>query len=92
LLLTHGVGPMRRYCINAMLLDRNDPFRVIGDLREPLIAPTEHEREGYVPNVVYTCGAIVHGDCLFVPYAMSDAATGFAVVPLQRLLNELLDG
>lgn len=67
-----------------------DPFRVIGDLQEPLIAPSEQEREGYVPNVVYTCGVIVHGDCLFVPYAMSDAATGFAVVPLQRLLDELL--
>jgi predicted GH43/DUF377 family glycosyl hydrolase len=90
LLLTHGVGPMRKYCIGAMLLDRDDPFRVIGDLQEPLIAPTEHEREGYVPNVVYTCGAIMHGDCLFIPYAMSDAATGFAVVSMDRLLNELL--
>jgi predicted GH43/DUF377 family glycosyl hydrolase len=89
LLLTHGVGPMRKYCIGAMLLDRNDPFRVIGALKEPLIAPTESEREGYVPNVVYTCGAIVHGECLFVPYAMSDAATGFAIVSLERLLSQL---
>lgn len=90
LLLTHGVGPMRRYCIGAMLLDLEDPFRVIGDLQEPLIAPSEQEREGYVPNVVYTCGAIVHGDCLFIPYAMSDAATGFVVAPLQRLLGRLI--
>ncbi len=90
LLLTHGVGPMRKYCIGAMLLDRDDPLRVIGDLKEPLIAPTEHEREGYVPNVVYTCGAIVHQDCLFIPYAMSDTSTGFAVAPLERLLGELL--
>ena len=89
LLLTHGVGPMRRYCIGAMLLDRNDPLKVIGHLDEPLIMPTEEEREGYVPNVVYTCGALVHGDCLYMPYAMSDSATGFAIVELKSLLERL---
>jgi predicted GH43/DUF377 family glycosyl hydrolase len=91
LLLTHGVGPMRGYCIGAMLLDRDDPLKVIGHLSEPLIVPTDDEREGYVPNVVYTCGAIVHGHCLFRPYAMSDSATGFAVVPLDKLLNRLVN-
>ena len=69
LLLTHGVGPMRRYCIGAMLLDLDDPRKVIGSLDEPLIMPTETEREGYVPNVVYTCGAMIHGDYLYIPYA-----------------------
>ena len=90
LMLTHGVGPMRSYCIGAMLLDLDDPLKVIGHLEEPLIVPTAEEREGYVPNVVYTCGAIVHGKCLFLPYAMSDTATGFAVVPLEKLLNRLI--
>ena len=60
LLLTHGVGPMRTYCIGAMLLDLDDPLKVIGVLDEPLITPTEKERDGYVPNVVYTCGAMIH--------------------------------
>ncbi|HZL87514.1 MAG TPA: glycoside hydrolase family 130 protein [Pirellulaceae bacterium] len=91
LLLTHGVGPMRRYCIGAMLLDLNDPLRVRGYLNEPLLMPTEEEREGYVPNVVYTCGAMLHGDVVFIPYAMSDAATGFARVSLPRLLDRLLN-
>lgn len=89
LLLTHGVGPMRRYCIGAMLLDLNDPLRVLGYLDEPLLMPTEEEREGYVPNVVYTCGAMLHGDRVFMPYAMSDAATGFALVSLPQLLDRL---
>jgi predicted GH43/DUF377 family glycosyl hydrolase len=91
LLLTHGVGPMRRYCIGAMLLDLNDPLRVRGYLNEPLLMPTEEEREGYVPNVVYTCGAMLHGDFVFIPYAMSDVATGFALVSLPRLLDRLLN-
>jgi predicted GH43/DUF377 family glycosyl hydrolase len=90
LLLTHGVGPMRGYCIGAMLLDLHDPLKVIGHLEEPLIVPTHAERDGYVPNVVYSCGAIVHLDGLYIPYAMSDTATGFAVVPLQKLLNRLV--
>jgi predicted GH43/DUF377 family glycosyl hydrolase len=89
LLLTHGVGPMRTYSIGAMLLDRDDPLKVIGHLDEPLLLPTEEEREGYTPNVVYTCGALVHGDYLYMPYAMSDTATGFAIVELETLLERL---
>jgi predicted GH43/DUF377 family glycosyl hydrolase len=89
LLLTHGVGPMRTYSIGAMLLDRDDPLKVIGHLDEPLLLPTEEEREGYTPNVVYTCGALVHGDYLYMPYAMSDTATGFAIVELKPLLERL---
>jgi len=91
LLLTHGVGPMRRYCIGAMLLDLEDPLRVIGRLREPLIAPTEKEREGYVPNVVYSCGALVHQGRLYLPYAKADRATLMASVALDELLGRLLD-
>jgi predicted GH43/DUF377 family glycosyl hydrolase len=91
LLLTHGVGAMRRYCIGAMLLDRDDPLRVVGRLDEPLISPTENEREGYVPNVVYSCGGQVHGEHLVVPYAMSDYASRFAIVNLERLLELLTD-
>lgn len=84
--LSHGVGAMRKYCLGAFLLDLNDPSIVIGRLREPLLRPNESEREGYVPNVVYTCGAILHGEQLILPYAMSDSATSFAVVPLAELL------
>ena len=62
LVLSHGVGPMRKYCIGAFLLDRDDPSKVIGRLREPLLKPNENEREGYVPNVVYTCGALLHNE------------------------------
>ena len=80
LVLSHGVGAMRKYCLGAFLLDLNDPTRVIGRLREPLLSPNEAEREGYVPNVVYTCGALLHGRELVIPYAMSDYATSFATV------------
>ena len=90
LLLTHGVGPMRRYCIGAMLLDLENPLRIIGRLHEPFIVPTEDEREGYVPNVVYSCGSIVHGGDLFVPYAMADRATGFAAIRLEDIIGRLL--
>jgi predicted GH43/DUF377 family glycosyl hydrolase len=90
LLLTHGVGPMRSYCIGAMLLDLDDPLKVIGHLEEPLLIPTEEEREGYVPNVVYSCGALIHNDYLYLPYAMSDTATGFATVQLNALLDKLV--
>jgi len=89
LLLTHGVGPMRRYCIGAMLLDLNDPLKIIGRLREPLLAPTSAEREGYVPNVVYSCGGLIFRERLYLPYAMSDEATSVAVVPLHPLLEAL---
>ena len=77
LVLSHGVGPMRQYSIGAFLLDKDDPAKVIGRLREPLLRPTEDERRGYVPNVVYTCGALVHGGQLILPYAYADHATRF---------------
>lgn len=86
LVLSHGVGPMRQYCIGAFLLDRDDPSKVIGRLREPLLKPDESEREGYVPNVVYTCGAILHAGVLIIPYGLADHATGFATVPLVEVL------
>ena len=89
LVITHGVGPMRKYCIGAALLDLNDPTRVIGRLREPLLSPEGNEREGYVPNVVYSCGSLVHGGQLILPYAMSDKAAAFASVPLESLLKAL---
>jgi predicted GH43/DUF377 family glycosyl hydrolase len=91
LLLTHGVGPMRCYAIGAMLLDLHDPLKVIGHLREPLIAPLGDEREGYVPNVVYTCGSMIHGDHLLIPYAQADKSTGISAVQLSRLIDRLLD-
>jgi predicted GH43/DUF377 family glycosyl hydrolase len=89
LVLTHGVGPMRKYSIGALLLDLEDPSRIIGRLREPLLAPNENERAGYVPNVVYSCGGLVHNELLVVPYAMADYATTFATVPLPQLLEQL---
>lgn len=89
LVLSHGVGPMRKYAIGAFLLDLNDPSKVIGRLKEPLLSPDENEREGYVPNVVYSCGGIINGNDLIIPYAMSDYASSFATVNLQELLNEL---
>ncbi|MFP4052912.1 MAG: glycoside hydrolase family 130 protein [Phycisphaerae bacterium] len=89
LMITHGVGPMRRYCIGASLLDRDDPSRLIGRLREPLLAPSGNEREGYVPNVVYSCGAMIHGGRLVIPYAMSDSRTAFAVTDVDELLRAL---
>lgn len=87
ILLTHGVGAMRRYCIGACLLDLEDPSKVIGYLSEPLLRPTEDEREGYVPNVLYTCGAIIHNEKLIIPYSMSDTASGTAVISLQDILS-----
>jgi predicted GH43/DUF377 family glycosyl hydrolase len=89
ILLTHGVGAVRRYCIGAMLLDLNDPSRVLGRLRRPLLIPSDEEREGYVPNVVYSCGSMIWRDEVIIPYAMSDSATRFATVPLRPLLAEL---
>jgi predicted GH43/DUF377 family glycosyl hydrolase len=86
LVLSHGVGPMRKYCIGAFLLDLDDPTKVIGRLREPLLKPNHSEREGYVPNVVYSCGALLHGDRLILPYGIADHATGFATVPLAEVL------
>jgi predicted GH43/DUF377 family glycosyl hydrolase len=89
LVLSHGVGPMRKYCIGAFLLDRDDPAKVIGRLREPLLKPNREEREGYVPNVVYTCGALVHNGDLVIPYGLADHATGFATVPLEEVLSAM---
>jgi predicted GH43/DUF377 family glycosyl hydrolase len=89
LVLSHGVGPMRKYCLGAFLLDRDDPAKVIGRLREPLITPNENEREGYVPNVVYSCGSLLHGPQLIIPYAMSDYATTFATLPLEDVLGAM---
>ena len=87
IVLTHGVGPMRRYCIGCMLLDLENPARVIARLEEPLLAPCEEEREGYVPNVVYSCGAIFHNSDLVIPYGMSDIQSGIATVVVKDLLN-----
>jgi predicted GH43/DUF377 family glycosyl hydrolase len=89
LLLTHGVGPMRQYCMGAVLLDKDEPSKVIGELDEPLLSPTDEERSGYVPNVVYSCGGLIHNKNLIIPYGISDAATGFAVVELEQLLGKL---
>lgn len=89
LVITHAVGPMRRYCIGASLLDLRDPSRVIGRLRQPLLVPTDDEREGYVPNVVYSCGSVIHNGRLIIPYAMSDSRTAFAMVDERTLLDEL---
>ena len=90
LVLSHGVGPMRKYCIGAFLLDLEDPTKVIGRLREPLLKPTETEREGYVPNVVYSCGALIHNGELILPYAMSDYATNFATVSVKELIAAMV--
>ncbi len=87
LVLTHGVGPMRKYCIGAMLLDLDDPSKIIARLHDPLITPNEVEREGYVPNVVYSCGAITYEKHLIIPYAMSDYATTFATIEIAELLS-----
>lgn len=90
LVLTHGVGPMRRYAIGALLLDLRDPQRILGHLADPLIEPVEAERDGYVPNVVYTCGAIVHKDRLVIPYGFADSGVAVASVALPDLLEALL--
>jgi predicted GH43/DUF377 family glycosyl hydrolase len=89
LVLSHGVGPMRKYSIGAYLLDLHDPTQVIGRLPLPLLSPDETEREGYVPNVVYSCGALVHNGILILPYAMSDSASSFATIPLSDVLNAM---
>lgn len=90
LIITHGVGPMRKYCLGASLFDLKDPSKELGRLRYPLLMPEEDERHGYVPNVVYSCGTIIHNDKLFIPYAVSDYATSFATVSLEALLDEIV--
>lgn len=89
LLLTHGVGAMRKYSIGAVLLDKADPSKVIGRTREPILAAADQDREGYVPNVVYSCGAIRHGGTLFLPYGVADSSVAFAFIPISALLSHM---
>jgi predicted GH43/DUF377 family glycosyl hydrolase len=89
LVLTHGVGAMRKYCIGALMLDLNDPSKILGRLEEPLIIPNELEREGYVPNVVYSCGALLHNGKLVIPYAVSDTHSGIATVDLTDVFSRM---
>ena len=89
LLLTHGVGPVRKYVIGAALLDKKDPSKVLARSREPLVRPEPSEREGYVPNVVYTCGAMRHHDQIVLPYAVSDTFSNFATIKIAALLGTM---
>jgi predicted GH43/DUF377 family glycosyl hydrolase len=89
LLLTHGVGPVRKYSIGAALLDKNDPSKVLARSREPLLRPEPSEREGYVPNVVYTCGAMRHNDQIILPYAVSDTFSNFATIKIPALMRAM---
>jgi predicted GH43/DUF377 family glycosyl hydrolase len=89
LLLTHGVGPVRKYSIGAALLDKNDPSKVLARSREPLLRPEPSEREGYVPNVVYTCGAMRHNDQIILPYAVSDTYSNFATIEISALMQAM---
>ncbi len=89
LVLSHGVGAMRKYSIGAFLLDKKDPSKVIGRMKEPLLSPDANEREGYVPNVVYSCGGQIYNDVLILPYAMSDYASSIATIPLKEILAEM---
>jgi predicted GH43/DUF377 family glycosyl hydrolase len=89
LLLTHGVGAMRKYSIGAVLLDKEDPSKVLGRTREPILAAADEDREGYVPNVVYSCGALRHEDMLFIPYGVADSSVAFAFAPISALLAEM---
>ncbi|GEO07161.1 glycosidase [Adhaeribacter aerolatus] len=91
LVITHGVGPMRRYCLGASLLRLDDPAVEIGHLTEPLLIPNKEEREGYVPNVLYSCGSIIHNGKLVIPYGLSDYSSSFATVDVAALLQKLLD-
>jgi predicted GH43/DUF377 family glycosyl hydrolase len=90
LVLTHGVGAMRQYSIGAVLLDLKDPSKMIARLEEPLLTPNEEEREGYVPNVVYSCGGLIHQDTLIIPYAMSDISSGISSVKLSELIASMV--
>jgi predicted GH43/DUF377 family glycosyl hydrolase len=89
ILMTHGVGPMRQYAIGALLLDLNDPSIIIGASETPILTPNAEEREGYVPNVVYSCGSLIHDDTLLIAYAMSDTRSGFATVSVKELVDWL---
>jgi predicted GH43/DUF377 family glycosyl hydrolase len=87
LVLTHGVGPMRQYSIGAILLDKDNPTKIIARLEEPLLSPNQEEREGYVPNVIYSCGSLVHNNKLVIPYAMSDITSGIANIDVKALIS-----
>jgi predicted GH43/DUF377 family glycosyl hydrolase len=87
IVLTHGVGPMRQYSIGAILLDLEDPSKIIARLEKPLLIPNENEREGYVPNVVYSCGSLIHNNMLIIPYAMSDISSGIATVSVRDIIE-----
>lgn len=89
LVITHGVGPVRTYSLGALLLDKDDPLKVIGRLKEPLLSPTKEESSGYVPNVIYTCGAMVVNRTLILPYAIGDVITTFATIRIDELLEEM---
>ena len=89
LVITHGVGAVRNYCIGVCLLDRDDPTKLLARMTQPLIRPSPEQRYGYVPNVAYTCGAMVHGRNLVLPYALADSFTTFATIPLDRLLSAM---
>ncbi len=90
LVVTHGVGPMRTYSIGIELLDLEDPTRVISRIDEPILVPNEHDREGYVPNVVYSCGAILYQDELIIPYASADQRCGIATLPVPQVMARLV--
>lgn len=87
--MTHAVGPMRTYCISALLLDRNDPERVIGSLGSPLLVPSELEQDGYVPNVVYSCGSMRFENTLLIPFGIADQSIGVATAELDQVLDRL---
>ncbi|MEO7206312.1 MAG: glycoside hydrolase family 130 protein [Steroidobacteraceae bacterium] len=87
LLLTHGVGPVRKYSIGAVLLDKANPAKILARASEPLVRPEASERAGYVPNVVYTCGAMRHNDMIILPYAVSDTFSNFATIKIDALMN-----
>ena len=91
LVITHGVGPMRKYCLGAALYDIDNPAKQLGRLKEPLLVPNEEERHGYVPNVVYSCGSIIHNDMLVIPYAVSDYASAFATISVDELVKQILN-
>jgi predicted GH43/DUF377 family glycosyl hydrolase len=90
LVITHAVGPFRTYYLSAVLLDLTDPTRIIGSLQEPLLAPITRERDGYVPNVVYSCGSLLHGDVLMIPFGIADNSIGIATVDKDALLDRLV--
>ena len=88
-MLTHGVGPMRKYSVGAILLDRDDPSKILKRSPEPLLSASDQDRNGYVPNVVYTCGAMRVGDTLFVPYGLADSSVAFAFMPIKEILSQM---